>query len=135
MGYRRKSYRLTWPEGHELHGLEVSMRGAAIADINAVVSAGGSEGGDGAAVLEAVKALAPMLASKIISWNYEDEDGAPVATDAATLADQDMRVIMQIIQAWKSIVTDVPPASPGTSNSGERFREADLPMDLSSLVP
>lgn len=108
------------------------MRGASIADLDAVAGANGS---DQAARGEAVRVLAPLLASKIISWNYEDEDGAPVATDAATLADQDMRLLMQIIQAWQSVVTDIPPTSPGTSTSGERFREVDLPMEPLSLVP
>ena len=46
MGYRRKIYSLKWAEGHDLHGLEVSLTGLSVGRLARIEQLGATLTGD-----------------------------------------------------------------------------------------
>lgn len=127
MGYKRKTYKLKWPEGHELHGLEVSMRGMSMDDLGTVVGLqdGVKEGKPGP---ELLAPLIDVFARNVLSWNLEDEDGAPVPVTPATIAGEDSRMMLQVVMTWAESATSVAPPLPRPSSNGNPSLEASLPM-------
>lgn len=128
MGFQAKSYRLKWPEGHELHGLEMSCRGMPIGALDKV---GTMDGGTPAEQAARFPELLALFADALKTWNYED-DGVPVATDYESLQAVDMRALMPIVMTWIREVTNIPDPLPEPSTSGRPFQVELPPMDLPS---
>jgi hypothetical protein len=131
VGFQRPHYRLLWPDGHELHGLEVVTKGLSIGDLKLVAGLA-----PGAGVRTSVDDLDPLLdvfARSLISWNFEDENGVPVGTSREDLARQDMRLLMPIVMTWIGEVSTIPAPLSRASSDGERFPTDSIPME--SLSP
>ena len=92
MGYRRKIYDLRWPEGHDLHGLEVSLTGLSIGTLAQVETLGGTLTGNGTVdeKLAAADALFKVMATCLAGWNLEDHQGNPVPATHEGIAGQDV---------------------------------------------
>lgn len=139
MGYRkpRKLYHLVWPEGHELHGLELEMRGLSIGQLTSLSARLGSVTGaqDMAAQYGEVFAL---FASKLVSWTLEDDDGPVPATaeGVAAQADDDPMFMISLVMAWADAVASVDTPLPNGSIPGPPSGlEASLPMAPLSQSP
>lgn len=133
MGFQRPNYRLLWPEGHELHGLEVVTRGLSIGDLKLI--AGLAPGAD---VRTNVQDLAPLLdvfARSLVSWNFEDEAGDPVGTSREDLDAQDMRLLMPIVMTWVGEVSNIPDPLPRVSPPGGTFPVESIPMESLPASP
>lgn len=128
MGYQRnKTYVLAFEEP-DLAGLEIKARGAsvqivmhaaALADslqgmsrggmpsadqrhnVNELISLfGGCLAGCQADHSQAFGAPGQHFASRVKSWNFEDEDGQPLSPTPANFAEQDLDLTLPVIMAW-----------------------------------
>lgn len=131
MSYKRKSYRLTWPEGHVRHGLVVSMRGMSIDDMNMVTAFKGVSKDDVEQSAELLGSIADLLAGKMISWNLVDDDETPVPVTVEAIRGEDLTMIMEILNAWTDAAVGVKASLGKGSNSGPTFPEESIPMETS----
>lgn len=134
-GYKRKTYKLKWPEGHDLHGLEVTTKGLSVEATFELASLAAGLGSD-AATEEKVKTanlLFAGFAARLVSWNLEDDD-TPVPATLEGVQDQDMGFMISLITTWMDAVSSVDSPLPGGSANGQATApEASLPTE--SLLP
>jgi hypothetical protein len=131
MSYKRKNYRLTWPEGHVRHGLVVSMRGMSIDDMNTVTAFKGISKDDVEQSAELLSSIAELLADKMISWNLTEDDDTPVPVSIEAIRREDLTMIMEILNAWTDAAVGVKASLGKDSNSGSTFPEESIPMETS----
>lgn len=135
MGFKRKLYSVTWPEGHALHGLEVTTKGLSIEGLVEMTRAGEeiTRAPDVDAKVAAAGKLLAGFSGRLVAWNLEEDDGTPVPATAEGVADQDMQLMVDLITAWMdavaSVDTPLPSASPnGATSATAPVMEASLPM-------
>jgi hypothetical protein len=132
MGYRKKStlYTLKWPDGHDLAGLEVTMRGLSVDGMVKVATLGSALRAATDVAAQAVKAgeLFTLLASKLVAWNLEEEDGTPVPATLEGVQDQDLALVTEILTAWVGEISSVDNPLPPGSNGMQSPSLADIPM-------
>ena len=142
-GYKGKRYRITFGEGEEFEGLELTCRGASLALLLDI-----EEGGQ---VLAAVKGSATEeqkqqlrrfyedLASVIVSWNVVTDDDEPVTPDADGLWSRDFDEVMAILSAYTTRVASVPRPLPPASVNGQAVMtgaaETAIPMEPPGNTP
>lgn len=144
MGYRKqaKTYNLSWADDHELHGLEVSLKGLTVAKILSLGSSASAVTTDAKGALTGGTAEAEDMfatfASALVRWNLEDEDGTPVPATFDGVKAQDFDFILDLIITWMEAVAgtgrDKGGDSPlnGGSGSGRAALEESLPMETLS---
>jgi hypothetical protein len=131
MGYRRKIYTLKWAEGHDLHGLEVSLTGLSVgrvAKLEALAGAlaGGSATGD---MLATADELFREMAACLLEWNLEDHKGNPVPATYEGIADQDITLIADLATSWVETAVSVDTPLPnGSSATPSTALEGSIPM-------
>jgi hypothetical protein len=135
-GYRRKVYKLKWPEGHELHELHVTIKGLSMKQAlraGRIASSLGS-GADDEAREKAIDELNATFARKLISWDLQEDDGSPVPATLEGVEDQDMGLMIRVITDWVDAVSSVDtPLPSGSANGQSAAPEASLPTE--SLSP
>ena len=141
MGFTSPGYKLKWPEGHELHGLEIRSTGLTIDEMEQVAAwratIAAAEAGDAddtakKARDQAVNRVIALFAAHLKSWNWEEPEGVPVPTDQAAIRALDFRQIIPVIMTWMDEVTSIPDPLPRSSASGQPSRVELPPMDLPS---
>jgi hypothetical protein len=119
MGFKRGALLLEWPEDSEFSGLEVRMRRLSIRQMLDVERLSDlrreSEAGE---VMEAMAALLDAIGDGLLGWNYESEDGTPIAAERASLDDLDLDMVLQLVRAWTKAAAGVPLASKPSSPTG-----------------
>src|SRR5258708_7015495 len=109
-GYRRKPkiYALTWAEDHELHGLEVSMKGMSVAKMLDLTEKASALTGKDAAAGERSDSGADSMfrdfARFLVEWNLEDDKGKPVPATYAGIVSQDVEFILEIVTSWMEAI-------------------------------
>jgi hypothetical protein len=73
--------------------------------------------------------LLEIVASALVSWNIEEEDGTAVPADFDGLSTLETQFVMEIIAAWSQAVAGVTGPLEKGSTSGGTFPEASLPME------
>lgn len=134
MGFRT-ALEITFGEGHEFHGLEVTARRLSIGRVfDAQELLFGAELTQDTPRAERQKwadELVDVLASSITEWNVEDDDGVPVPADRDGLAGRDLRLLqtllVQLFQQSKGVASDSPLG--GGLPSGGGSVEASIPME------
>jgi hypothetical protein len=99
MGFERPTYRLIFED--EYKGLEVVTKGGNVGEMVRM----GVLTGLGEALLAEEndaerKELIEVMGSKLISWNLEDEHGAPVPATTAQLEQEDLFMVISIVTGW-----------------------------------
>lgn len=117
MGSRRTPtlYKLTFGEDTDDPGFEITVRGLTIKqrrDIAAQVSEDETE-------LDSVARICQMIARQGVSWNREDERGAPLPLTAESLEDEEPGLILAISFKWQQALAGVPAPLESDSPSGE----------------
>ena len=137
-GYKRKTYKLKWPEGHELHGLEVVTKGVSFEkafELASLAAAIGTQESTEEKLATADK-LFEGFARRLISWNLEEDDGSPVAPTLEEVKDQDMGFMIALISTWMDAVSSVDTPLPQGSKPGPSMApEASLPTESLSPSP
>jgi hypothetical protein len=128
MGYRpkRKIYKLDFT-GTDWEGLEASMRGPTVGE-ELEFGRLRSQEGTGQDVFT-------LLTSLLVSWNVEDETGAPVPCTFEGVCTQDGAMVMAILDAGQAAASGVSGPLPNGSPSGEPSPEASIPMAPLSESP
>ena len=134
-GYKRKTYKLKWPEGHSLHGLEVVTKGLSVEatfELASLAAGLAAESATEAKVATANKLFAGF-ADRLVSWNLEEDDGSPVPATLAGVTDQDMGFMIALITTWIDAVSSVDtPLPPASANGQSPAPEASLPTETLS---
>lgn len=128
-GYKRKTYRLKWPEDSDLHGLEINLRGLSIGDLEKVSNLRLEGAGNN---LDQILPVLDIFAKALISWNLLDEWDNPVHTTIEAIQEQDARMLIAAVLAWVEVVSDIPVPLRKPSPDGEPFPEASIPMETLS---
>jgi|SRR6185503_8130725 len=126
MGFERRIYRLTWPEGSFWAGLEVRMRPMSIGTLEEIGRLYAKEEQDNLTMLPS---LAGIVQEGIVSWNLTD-DGVPVP--CADVAAEGVELVTAILQAWQEAVNQVNAPLPQGSPDGEPSPEGLMPMEIPS---
>ncbi|MES9522470.1 hypothetical protein [Streptomyces capoamus] len=123
MGCRRnpKQYKIKFADG-DYEGLEVTMRSVSIGEMRALQGGGDEEGRDG------FDRMADLVASHMVAWNREDEDGNPLPPTMESLEDEEPSLINLIIDRWTDAVAGVPAPLEQPSNSGASAPVESIPM-------
>ncbi len=129
MSYKRKNYKLTWPEGHARHGLNVVMRGMSIDDMNMVTAFKNVTKDDVEESAELLNSIAELLASKMVSWDLAEDDDTIVPISVATIRGEDLNMVMEILNAWTDAAVGVKANLGKGSTSGNTFPEDSIPME------
>lgn len=133
MGFRHKRKRInvSFEEGHEYHGLEVTLRGMSLGEYLELEGIGEV---DRSSVGDQLRRFAESL----ISWNLEDEDtGEPVPTTVEAVYAQDQDLMLMLATRWIEALRGIVSAPlEQSSPDGEPSLEASIPMETlsSSLV-
>lgn len=143
--WQRGRVTLTWPEGHELHGFEVTMRRQPFSEI---INAWLAEGDEGAPDwddmtpkerAERSRRNAGDFAEHIVSWNLaepeHDEAGhetgeerpVPVGVDAL-LGAVDNAMLAAMREAYNAATARVAPPLPQSSAAGPAASSTAAPM-------
>jgi hypothetical protein len=128
MGYKRnrKLYRLQY---EDFPGLEVTARSVSIGKLLDILQLAGDLG----AKPDKAKAdeLFGAFAERIVSWNYEDEDGKPLEPTLETLQGEDSDFVLKLISGWAQAIAGTPdPTAAG--NGAMADLEASIPMSPGS---
>jgi hypothetical protein len=118
VGFREQpnTITLTFDEGDELHGLEVTLKGVTIGEFMAFTGMDGSEGADTGKTID-------RFHESLISWNLEDADGTPIPV--AESRNRPHRMILRLNNAYVDALTGVHMNDPlpDGSPSGETYPE------------
>lgn len=130
MGFKVKvkTYTVRFEEGHEFHGVEARLSGMTYGQWEQVA---GLDGGDGETNgADAVRRFVDHL----ISWNLEDEQGAPLPTTLDAVKQLDHNLVAALNNAYINTLIGVHDADPlpETSTSGEPSQVASIPMEALS---
>lgn len=132
MGYKRggKRHTLTWAKGAELHGLVVQVRSLSIEGLLGFARLAARFTDDVAPgeLGEVAGQLFDGFASRLVSWNLEDDDGAPVPATREGVGGQDVEFILAIVMAWMEAVAAVDTPLPNGSRTMPPT-EASIPME------
>ncbi|SFY52043.1 hypothetical protein [Streptomyces sp. F-1] len=123
MGCKRnpKLYKLRFADG-DYEGLEVTMRSVSIGEMRAMQGTGEDSGRDG------FDRMADLVASHMVAWNREDEDGNALPPTMESLEDEEPSLINLIIDRWTDAVAGVAAPLEQPSNSGAPAPEESIPM-------
>jgi hypothetical protein len=139
VGYKRKLYTLKWGEDHELHGLEVTTKGLSIEKLVELMKLAASIPAEKDVETAAATGgrLFGEFAKRLVAWNLEEDDGAPVPATAEGVADQDFDFMLGVVTAWMDAVASVDTPLPKSSPNGRaQAPEVSLPMEpLSPSLP
>jgi hypothetical protein len=125
VGYtpKRKTYTLDF-KGTDFEGLEVSIRGLNTGQYMDLWEAKeeAESGGETGRMMH-------LLAEQLIAWNIEDDFGRPVPATLDGIKTQDLDLNLAVVNAWTTAMAGVPAPLESSSDSGEQFQEASLPME------
>lgn len=128
MGSRRnpKQYKLKFTDG-DYEGLEVVMRSVTIREMRQLrgTSSDESEG-------DIFEELLGVVASHLVSWTREDENGQPLPPTMDSLEDEEPALIHIIIGKWTEAASGVSAPLEQPSNSGEPSVVESIPMEALS---
>lgn len=121
MGYqRRKTYLLVFND-EEYEGLEIRMRPLRVGEVL------DSTADD---VTRTLANMMDQFASSLMSWNLEDENGAPIPPTIEGVRDQDTDFIMTAYNAWHAqMAGEIAGPKDVNSNDGQPSLVASIPME------
>ncbi len=129
-GFRRsrKVFDMTF---EEFPGLQVKAKSVPIGSMLEVLKLAGSISAKTVPASEDIEQLFGWFASRIVSWNYTDEDGGDLPPTVQTLLDDDFDFVMKLIMGWVSAVSSsLVPTIPGPGGTSSRSRDTSpIPME------
>lgn len=130
-GYRpnRKVYKLRF-EDEDMDGLVVRVRSTSVGSLLVVAGFITIDPDNlGPQDLAKLHELFAMLASALVEWNVEDDDGVPVPATLDGIKSQDADFVMVIVRAWFEAISGVPaPLGPPSSGGGPSLAPS-IPME------
>lgn len=127
MGFKqpRKTYDLVFGNDTDYPGLEVRARTLSLGQLLEVRSQDDGQ--------DATRKLVGLFAERLVSWNLEDEEGAPVPATLDGIQEQDDDLILAVIGQWQKAMYGVPaPLESGSGSGGTSQAElalAEIPSE------
>ncbi|WP_097865958.1 hypothetical protein [Streptomyces sp. rh34] len=123
-GYRHKAKKITvkFEEPHEYAGFEAVLRGKTLGEFLNLQGIGEV---DKSSLFEQLREMSQSL----LSWNLEDETGAPVPVTPAAVFEQDQDLMLALATAWMNGLAGVSAPLEPSSTDGQPSLEASLPME------
>lgn len=130
MGYkaRRKVITLVF-EDPDMAGLEVKAHSASIGEVIGFTRLSDMVDAERRQQIQTIDELLELFATKLVTWNLEDDNGTPVPTTRDGLLSLDMELAQDIVLAWLEGVVGVSAPLETTSEDGLRELIDSLPMD------
>lgn len=130
MGYRHQIPRVvvTFEEGHDYHGCEVTLRRLKVGEWLDITGLGGDDEPGVRHIGDQLK----TMADKLVAWNLEDDEGRPVPTTVEAVLDQDRDLMLAILGSWLDTLSGVSAPLEPTSTGGEPSLVESIPMDTLS---
>lgn len=130
MGFRvqAKLYKLVFPDDEDLNGFEITVRSMSVGEFQKILRLGQVE--DRKESVEGNEQLIRMFASKIDSWNLEDDKGKPVKPGFDAVSELDNSMVSKLLAAWTTAALEVP--KPPRSESPNGLTPGDLGLGESS---
>lgn len=123
MGYKGtpRTVKIEFAQGHEHHGAEARVRRMAFGEWEDIINSEDSN-------------EVEELATRIVSWNLEDDDGKPIPATPEGLRQVDTSLVSALKNAWVQSITGVHDADPlpQSSPSGEPSLVESIPMEALS---
>lgn len=126
MGHKRVPTIYTLDKIENEEGLIVRLKGLRVGKLRRLVSIMES---DERGLADMLDELTGLLAEGAVSWNLEEEDGAPVEFDREGVEDLELGQVMSIVGAWMDAMTGVDEELGKDSTSGEKFPGQPLTME------
>lgn len=117
MGSRRTPtlYKLIFDETTDYPDFEITLRSLSIKEqrqLRATDNEGETEA-------DVVVRMCSLISKQAVSWNREDEDGAPLPLTLESLEDEEPKLIIAITDKWSGAIAGVPAPLESGSPSGE----------------
>lgn len=123
---------LSWPEGHYLHGLEITMRRRSMGDVLDIWEREEATPARDAPLAERAPAMrrsAEDLAALILDWNATDEASEPVpVTGPGLLTVLSFDDVQDVWDAYQNATSRVAPPLPSNSDGGQPSEEQALQL-------
>ncbi len=127
MGFQRGLLKLEF-EDPEFAGLEVRSKRFSLGELlDVMLFPSRVNAGDAEERREVIESMALMLDSKIVEWNYEDEQGLPVDKCAKAIEALDQEFLTAILRGITAGSKKV--AGPLETPSGDGGLESQIPME------
>jgi len=120
MGYRKVPTIYTLDDINGEDGLIVRMKGIRVGKLRRLISNDSDDN---------VGEVLDLLLEGLVSWNLEDENGAPVPMTLEGLESQELPMITAIVDSWTDKVTGVSDELGKDSPAGEKFPGQPLTME------
>lgn len=130
---------LSWPEGHYLHGLEITMRRRPLGELLAMWERDNATppAPKGAPLVDQVpfiRRTADDLAELIVVWNATDDSDTPVpVTGAALLSVLSDDDVQDVWTAYRHATERVAPPLPSSSDDGQHSAEQELQLPMEPM--
>lgn len=125
MGYRRAPKIHTLDLEEDYPGFEVRMKGLKIGRMRELLKALD----DDTKTEDMIPAVSKLIASNVVSWNLEDEEGRPVEPTPEAVEDFELDMLMDVVNAWLNKINGVSADLGKDSPSGERFPGQPVTME------
>lgn len=113
-------------------GLEIKAQSATIGEIITFVHLTDMVDEEARKQANALTDLMDLFATRLISWNLEEEDGRPIAATRDGLYSLETDMATSIVLSWLEGVVGVSDPLSRPSKPGERELLASLPMEVSA---
>ncbi|QMP84400.1 hypothetical protein HUN42_00022 [Streptomyces phage Dagobah] len=125
MGYRRAPKIHTLDLEKDYPGFEVRMKGLKIGRMRELLKALD----DDTKTEDMIPAVSQLIASNVVSWNLEDEEGRPVEPTPEAVEDFELDMLMDVVNAWLNKINGVSADLGKDSPSGAQFPGQPVTME------
>jgi hypothetical protein len=121
-----RTFVISWPDGHDLHGLEITCKVPSAGDLLSIGTADiSSESVD----MGRLRDVVDTMIGTVISWNLADSTG-PANISQNEFMSFDLDLIVNVIMAWsEAIGRMIQVSAPLANQSGDGKKAPYLPME------
>ena len=132
MGFKNKGkkFKLVFPEDHDLHGLEIVIRGITLGAWKSLIE------DESLSRADRRNKETEYFVKQVDSWNLEDDDDSPMAVTVENFESLDLEYVGEIKKTWLNrclgidLDEELGKESAGGSNTGNTPGSEDsLPME------
>jgi hypothetical protein len=147
-GYvRQKVYKLVWPEGAELEGLEVRVSATSIKNYMVAVAILDNDPPDSFVDEEGelyefkdngdrqFEFIVRKFSKGLLSWNLTTPDDEEIKAVEAEVWNQDREFVLIVTRAWLDALASVSRPLPKPSPAGQPLAGVSIPMETLSESP
>jgi hypothetical protein len=122
--YEPRLTKITFPEGDELHGLELRVKSVPLGKFFEIAKMRDN-------MEESAEEVFGLFSSSIVDWNLEDDEGNKVPSNVEGILDLDSNFSLKLLDFWMRAIVTVPAPLLNSSNGGKSTEDlGGLPMEI-----